>query len=113
MKQQNREGFVKVKHSLWGKAEMSFNKLIKRPLARFIAGVCISAFFFMSIVAVLLPINASYAQTKNISVTTENHVKRRISTLIAICTYDIFLLCQTSEQFALKLSTCLLSVQFC
>lgn len=75
MKQQNREGFAKVKHSLWGKAEMSFNKLIKRPLARFIAGVCISAFFFMSIVAVLLPINASYAQTKNISVTTENHVK--------------------------------------
>lgn len=75
MKQQNREGFAKSKHSLWGKAEMSFNKLIKRPLARFIAGVCISAFFFMSIVAVLLPINASYAQTKNISATTENHVK--------------------------------------
>lgn len=75
MKQQNREGFAKVKHSLWGKAKMSFNKLIKRLLARFIAGICISTFFFMSIVAVLLPINASYAQTKNISVTTENHVK--------------------------------------
>lgn len=75
MKQQNREGFAEQKHSLWGKAEMSFNKLIKRLLARFIAGICISTFFFMSIVAVLLPINASYAQTKNISVTTENHVK--------------------------------------
>ncbi|MBF9308454.1 hypothetical protein GK677_03595 [Bifidobacteriaceae bacterium NR044] len=75
MKQQNREGFAEQKHSLWGKAKMSFNKLIKRLLARFIAGICISAFFFMSIVAVLLPINASYAQTKNISVTTENHVK--------------------------------------
>ncbi len=75
MKQQNREGFAEQKHSLWGKAKMSFNKLIKRLLARFIAGICISAFFFMSIVAVLLPINASYAQTKNISVATENHVK--------------------------------------
>lgn len=75
MKQQNREGFAEQKHSLWGKAKMSFNKLIKRLLARFIAGICISAFFFMSIVAVLLPTNASYAQTKNISVTTENHVK--------------------------------------
>lgn len=75
MKQQNREGFAEQKHSLWGKAKMSFNKLIKRLLARFIAGICISTFFFMSIVAVLLPINASYAQTKNISVTTENHVK--------------------------------------
>ncbi len=75
MKRQNREGFAEQKHSLWGKAKMSFNKLIKRLLARFIAGICISAFFFMSIVAVLLPINASYAQTKNISVTTENHVK--------------------------------------
>lgn len=75
MKQQNREGFAEQKHSLWGKAKVSFNKLIKRLLARVIAGICISAFFFMSIVAVLLPTNASYAQTKNISVTTENHVK--------------------------------------